>query len=189
MTKKFWSLSVWHPTKDTIFVCEPNSFICSISSVNSSFCSSDGSSRGGQIQWREVTYFCSLWLHFLFTFFAIKVIFTHCFLEPILASDAQLKRTDIFNSVMSRKQIKWHWLNYGSVRSSSIMICIQIKLFFQSFDWSIGKYVTTDNYLRTMICLYAIKRIVNLKNPSLTGNRTLTFTMTGSRNAAPNLWS
>ena len=58
-------------------------------------------------------------------------------------------------------------LTYGLVRSSSIMICIQIKLFFQSFDWSIGKYVTTDNYLRTMICLYPIKRIVNLKKSKL----------------------
>ena len=46
MTRNIFSWIVQHPTMDTTFLCEPNSFICSISNVNSSFCVLDGSSKG-----------------------------------------------------------------------------------------------------------------------------------------------
>lgn len=45
ITRNFFSYMVQHPTKDTIFWCEPNSFICSISCENSSLCLALGLSR------------------------------------------------------------------------------------------------------------------------------------------------
>ena len=45
ITRNLFSYMVQHPTKDTIFWCEPNCFIFSISCKNSSFCSSLGLSR------------------------------------------------------------------------------------------------------------------------------------------------
>ena len=45
ITRNFFSYVVQHPTKNTMFWCEPNSFICSISCENASLCSSLGLSR------------------------------------------------------------------------------------------------------------------------------------------------
>ena len=80
MTRNISFSSVQHPTMDTTFLCEPNSFICSISNVNSSLCASDGSSKDKWIKWCRPFLIILLFIiiNILLLFFAVSVLLIQC---------------------------------------------------------------------------------------------------------------
>ena len=74
MTRDIFSWIVQHPTMDTTFLCEPNSFICSISNVNSAFCALDGSPKGNWIY--DTVIFMLQWQHYKVIDFSFAKLYT-----------------------------------------------------------------------------------------------------------------
>ena len=59
---------------DTTFLCEPNSFICPISNVNSAFCALDGLSKGNWIY--DIVFFMLQWQHYKVIDFSFAKLYT-----------------------------------------------------------------------------------------------------------------